>query len=88
MRSDKNMAKNMVTVYNFPNGFGKEAMNTYKELMYYRLNPKWEFPDDGSQSILLSKSEAEGLINMAEFTPRIWGNASTIKETIEKYKNL
>jgi hypothetical protein len=78
----------MVTVYNFPNGFRNEASNTYGWLVYHRLNPKWEFPNDGSQSILLSESEAECLIKMAEFTPRTWGNASTIKETIEKYKNL
>jgi len=60
--------------YVFPNGFMKEAINTYTHLRHYNLTPSWGNNKDGSQVIMLPARELNCLRLMQRHNPASFGN--------------
>lgn len=75
----------MKTVYTFPNGFAKQAGQSYLSLLFSGLNPQWGEIVNDVRTIELEESDCNILLLMAEQNPAKWGSVKDIQETISLY---
>jgi hypothetical protein len=72
----------MFKVFEFPNGFHKQAEDIHDWLRHYNFTPKFEF-DGGTTFITLpTQEDVDMLVLLAKYHPARWGNHENILKLI------
>jgi hypothetical protein len=73
----------MTTVYQFPNGFRREAQDTFGWLRHYQFTPSWvpNGNDANGVAIAIPENEISQLRLLQKNNPARWGSPPNAAET-------